>query len=88
MCHCATYQPLPAAKLEDSATDALTVKVEDMTCGHCAGTIVKAITAGLPGVRVQADPMTKLVSVQGAPDLTMIQSLIAGAGYTPSIAPG
>ncbi|MFC4172429.1 heavy-metal-associated domain-containing protein [Microvirga sp. GCM10011540] len=64
----------------------VTVRVEDMTCGHCAGTITKAIESSLQGAQVQADPATKLVSVRGA-DLATVKDLVAAAGYTPSEAP-
>jgi copper chaperone len=82
MCGCATHQP--AEKTYETASDALTLKVEDMTCGHCAGTITKAIETGLRGARVHADPATKLVSVRGARDLSAVKALVTGAGYTPS----
>jgi copper chaperone len=55
-----------------------------MTCGHCASTIKKAIEAGLPGTRVEADPASKLVSVLGTTDLASIKTLVAEAGYTPT----
>ncbi|WP_343038374.1 heavy-metal-associated domain-containing protein [Microvirga arsenatis] len=66
--------------------DALTLRVEDMTCGHCAGTIKKAIETGLPGTSVEADPASKLVSVRGSTDLTSIKALVSEAGYTPTAA--
>ncbi|WP_230983079.1 heavy-metal-associated domain-containing protein [Inquilinus limosus] len=43
----------------------LSFRVEDMTCGHCAGTIKGAIEGSIPGARVEADPVRKLVSVTG-----------------------
>jgi len=54
-----------------------------MTCGHCAGTIIKAIEIGLPGTRVQADPASKLVSVLGTSDRAAIAAIVTAAGYTP-----
>ncbi|MBM6595365.1 heavy-metal-associated domain-containing protein [Microvirga sp. BT291] len=64
----------------------MTLRVEDMTCGHCAGTIKKAIETGLPGTSVEADPASKLVSVRGSADLTSIKALVTEAGYTPTLA--
>ena len=61
----------------------LSFHVEDMTCGHCAGTIKNAIETGLPGTQVEADPASKLVSVRGSSDLASIKALVAKAGYTP-----
>ena len=84
MCGCSTHQAQSGTTAERDP-NALTLKVEDMTCGHCASTITKAIEAGLPGARVQADPATNLVSIQGTQDVAKIEALITGAGYTPSI---
>ena len=63
---------------------ALTFRVDDMTCGHCAGTIKKAIESSLPGTHVDADPASKLVSVTGNNDRGMLAGIIAKAGYTPA----
>jgi copper chaperone len=84
MCGCSTHQPQSGTTAERDPT-AVTLKVEDMTCGHCASTITKAVEAGLPAARVQADPATKLVSIQGTRDLAKVEALIVGAGYTPSV---
>lgn len=65
---------------------ALILRVEDMSSGHCAGTIKKAIEAGLPGTQVEADPASRLVSVLGSADLASIKGLVTGAGYTPTAA--
>ncbi|HEY9345931.1 MAG TPA: heavy-metal-associated domain-containing protein [Inquilinus sp.] len=61
----------------------LSFRVEDMTCGHCAGTIKGAIEGSIPGARVEADPVRKLVSVSGTTDRAQVAALIAEAGYTP-----
>jgi copper chaperone len=84
MCGCSTHQAQQGTIAERDPT-AMILKVEDMTCGHCASTITKAVEAGLPGARVQADPATKLVSVQGTHDLAKVEALITGAGYTPAV---
>jgi copper chaperone len=73
MCGCSTHQTQET-------------QVEDMTCGHCAGTIKKAIETGLPGTQVDADPASKLVSVRGSTDLSSIKALVTEAGYTPTVA--
>ena len=62
---------------------ALTFKVDDMTCGHCAGTIKKAIESSIPGASVHADPASKIVSVTGATDRDALAGIITSAGYTP-----
>ena len=58
--------------------------VEDMTCGHCAGTIKTAIESKLPGTSVDADPASKLVSVRGGADFAALSAIVTAAGYTPS----
>ncbi len=83
MCGCSTHSPQPNRAVARHP-DAVTLRVEDMTCGHCAGAIKKAIEAGLPGTRVEADPASKLVSVLGTDDLSSIKALVTEAGYTPT----
>lgn len=85
MCGCSTHQTQSNQAVEGDPA-ALTVRVEDMTCGHCAGTIKKAIEAALPGTRVEANPASKLVSVRGSTDLGTIRALVTEAGYTPTAA--
>lgn len=83
MCGCATHSS-QANQAAERDPKALTLRVEDITCGHCAGTIKNAIEAGLPGARVEADPASKLVSVVGSTNLASIKTLVAKAGYTPT----
>ena len=82
MCSCQQHAK-PAAEMAVPAGNAVSFQVEDMTCGHCAGTIKKAIEDQLPGTAVTADPASKLVSVVGASDFSAVRSIVAGAGYTP-----
>ena len=84
MCGCSTHQP-QSSTTSECDPNAMTLKVEDMTCGHCASTITKAVEAGLPGTRVQADPATKLVAIRGTQDLAKVEALIRSAGYTPTV---
>lgn len=85
MCGCSTHQTQSTQAI-DRDPSALTLRVEDMTCDHCAGTIKTTIESGLPGTRVEADPASKLVSVRGTTDLSSIKALVTEAGYTPSAA--
>jgi copper chaperone len=85
MCGCSTHQT-QLTQVAERDPAALTLRVEDMTCGHCAGTIKEAIETGLPGTSVEADPASKLVSVHGSADLTSIKALVTEAGYTPTAA--
>lgn len=84
MCSCSKHTADDAASAADPG--ALTLKVEDMTCGHCASTITGAIEGAFPGTRVKADPASKLVSVTGAADATAIAAVVREAGYTPAMA--
>ena len=70
------------------ASNGITIRVDDMTCGHCAATIKGAIESTIPGSTVTADPQAKLVRVEGASDPARINSIITLAGYTPAPANG
>jgi len=83
MCGCITHQTQSTQAAERDPA-ALTLRVDDMTCGHCASTIKTAIEMGMPGTSVEADSASKLVSVRGSTDLTSIEALVTGAGYTPT----
>lgn len=63
------------------------LRVEDMTCGHCAATITKAIETSVPGAKVHADPVAKLVKITGSADIARLQEIVKQAGYTPSVEP-
>lgn len=59
-------------------------QVDDMTCGHCASTITKALKAADRDARVNIDLARHLVEVepaQAAPE--ELREAIAEAGYTP-----
>ena len=83
MCSCQQHS-MPSPETTAVPQGGLSFRVDDMACGHCAGTITKAIEIGLPGTTVTADPASKLVSVQGTVDYAAIRSIVIGAGYTPS----
>ena len=82
MCRCSTHKP--QSTVVDTDPNVLTLRVEDMTCGHCAGRITKAIQAGIPGAVVAADPASRTLGFTGTTDREAVRVLIAGAGYTPS----
>lgn len=63
---------------------ALTFRVDDMTCGHCAGTITGAIESAFPGAKVTTDLAGKLVSITGATDAARVAAVVRDAGYTPA----
>ena len=82
-CHC-SHEAVPSDPAPH--VPGLTLRVEDMNCGHCAAVITKAVEGAVDGARVLADPATKLVRVEGALDLARVRDLIVAAGYTPSSA--
>lgn len=58
-------------------------KVSDMTCGHCASTIEKAVKSVDPQAKVSVDLAAKEVTVDGQGDQTRISEAIRSAGYEP-----
>ena len=71
----------------------LAFEVNDMTCGHCASTITKAVKTIDPGADVQVDLGRHLVSVATDANAAFAQKAIAAAGcslsqvYAPAAAP-
>lgn len=55
--------------------------VNDMTCGHCVGTVRKALETALPGAEISIDLDTHKVSFSG--DRARGEEAIRKAGYTP-----
>ena len=59
----------------------LKLKVPQMTCGHCAATIEKAVKSLDPAAKVQVDLATKIVTVETASNETRVKDVIEAAGY-------
>jgi copper chaperone CopZ len=57
--------------------------VKDMTCGHCAGTITKAVQAADPQAMVAIDLASHRVQVDSRLDTATVAAAIRQAGYTP-----
>lgn len=62
-------------------TDKTIFTVNDMTCGHCAGTVRKALETALPGADISVDLDSHKVSFTG--DRAKGEEAIRKAGYTP-----
>ncbi|MEP6874853.1 MAG: heavy-metal-associated domain-containing protein [Burkholderiales bacterium] len=61
-----------------------TYRVDDMTCGHCASTITKAIRAVDTGAEVAVDLGQHLVRVESSTgNPQQLSEAITHAGYTP-----
>lgn len=86
MCSCAQHSNQAETSAVRSENE-LAFRVDDMACGHCAGSIKQAIENALPGTKVNADPDSKLVTVRGGGDYPTIRSIVSGIGYTPSAEP-
>jgi copper chaperone len=56
-------------------------KVAAMTCGHCAGTIEKAVKSADPRAEVSIDLRTKEVIVRSGLQEARIAEAIRSAGY-------
>jgi copper chaperone len=52
-----------------------------MSCGHCVGTITKAVKALDPAAQVDADLASKKVVVQSSQDRQAVAVALAQAGY-------
>lgn len=61
----------------------LVFNVEDMTCGHCASAISKAVKEVEPQATVEVDLAAKTVRVDGVSDAEEIREAISDAGFTP-----
>ena len=62
----------------------LAFRVDDMTCGHCASTITRAVRAVDAGATVEVDLARRLVRIEPAEtDAREFGEAIADAGYTP-----
>ncbi len=61
----------------------LAFTIDDMTCGHCVGSITKAIQALDPAAKVAAELATHCLSVQSHCDAKTVENTIRDAGFTP-----
>ncbi|MCO5081369.1 MAG: heavy-metal-associated domain-containing protein [Rhizobiaceae bacterium] len=59
----------------------LKLNVPDMTCGHCAAAVTKAVKDVDASAVVQVDLATKTVAVSTAADPSKVSAALADAGY-------
>jgi copper chaperone len=62
----------------------INLTVPNMSCPVCANNITKALQNVDIDARVQADPATKLVSVETQASETAIKEALTAAGYPPA----
>lgn len=59
-------------------------QVDDMTCGHCVGSITKAARSVDPNAQVAADLAAKRVEIRSViANAAQFKAAIEEAGYTP-----
>lgn len=58
-----------------------TFKVPNMTCGHCAGAVTKAVQTLDAGARVAIDLKTQTIAVESSVEAARIAAAIEQAGY-------
>lgn len=62
-------------------------QVNDMTCGHCVGTITKAVAAADKGATVRIDLDSHRVEIEpAAANEAQLGAAIKAAGFTPMAA--
>ena len=59
-------------------------EIQDMTCGHCVGSVTKAVIGVDPAAKVNIDLATHRVEIQpGAGNAEAYRHAITEAGFTP-----
>jgi copper chaperone len=61
-------------------------EVPDMTCGHCASTIARALRTEDPAAKVEVSLGEHLVKVESKRSAAELGQCIVDAGYTPKLA--
>jgi copper chaperone len=59
----------------------LKLKVAGMTCGGCASSVTRAVTAAAPGAKVSVDLKSGEVAVDGAASKQAVVAAIEDTGY-------
>jgi copper chaperone len=75
--------PIYARAQTKGRAEMLRYSVPDMTCGHCAQAIEKAVKSVDPQAEVAVDLTTKEVTVRSEADEARVAETIRGAGYEP-----
>lgn len=65
----------------------LTLKVEDMSCGHCVAAIQGALekVPGFTGMEAELETKSVTVTFQGEADQEAVLAAVREAGYTPEV---
>ena len=63
----------------------LKLNVPDMTCGHCAGVVTKAIQSVDAGAKVGVDLKTQIVTIDANSDGAAFTQALEVAGYPATV---
>lgn len=63
----------------------LKLNVPDMTCGHCAGVVTKAIQGVDAGAEVGVDLKTQTVTIDASSDAAAFTQALDAAGYPATV---
>ena len=59
----------------------LKMNVPDMTCGHCAGMVTKAVQSVDSAARIDIDLKSQTVSIETSADAAKVAQALDTAGY-------
>lgn len=59
----------------------LKLNVPDMTCGHCVGTVTKAVKSIDSSAAVTVDLPSKIVTIETTADTSRISQAVEAVGY-------
>jgi copper chaperone len=62
------------------------IQVRDMTCGHCASAVTKAVREADAAARCEIDLAARKVTIASGQPAAEFVEAIAEAGYTPVLA--
>jgi copper chaperone len=71
------------ASIPTERTTMIEFTVKDMTCGHCASTITKAVKEVDANGKVEIDLAAHRVRIESALEASEFKDAIEEAGYTP-----
>ena len=60
-------------------------KIEDMTCGHCAGVIIRAVQSLDEAAKLEIDLAAATVRIASQMSAQELAAVIKAAGYTPAL---
>jgi len=62
-------------------------QVSDMTCGHCASTVERAVNSADAGAKIRINLSTHRVEISSEKPAAVFAAAISAAGYTGELQP-